>query len=169
VRPAAGQHRRAEAFTLIELMVVMFIIGVLVAMVVGVGKYVYDEAGRKETRSILTVVQSAVEQYKEVAGDYPDDAAVTGVGPANSSRVLLYHFKGSDPGSETMQKRIRDASGTYILKLPSDSYSGGDKILDSFGNELRYEKAGGFGGKPVVISPGPDGQLGTADDLRSDR
>jgi len=167
-----GQGRRGNAFTLVELMVVVFIIGILVALVVGVGKYVYDEAARKETRTTLTVVSAAIEQYKELTGDYPLEAEILPDCPANSSRILLHWLTGNDtvPALPAgIPEKVKKACFEgHILTLSKDAFSGGQTINDAFGRELLYYRAGGFGGKPVVVSRGPDGVENNEDDIRSD-
>ncbi len=41
-------------------------------------------------------------------------------------------------------------------------------ILDSFDTPINYQRSGGVGGSPVLISAGVNGIFGDADDLRSD-
>ena len=160
-----------QAFTLIELMVVIFIIGILIALVVGVGKYVYDEAARKETESTLAIVVEAIEAFKSVVDHYPAD---TGVGsyPDYSDEALLYQLLETPDAVVVMREaqavRIVEACKAILLTLPSDAYDG-TALNDAYGGELEYDADGGFGGRPVVISRGPDGLLDTEDDIRSDR
>ncbi len=39
---------------------------------------------------------------------------------------------------------------------------------DDFKHPMQYDDDGGLGGAPVLFSPGKDGTLGNADDIRSD-
>ena len=152
-------------------MVVIFIIGILIALVVGVGKYVYDEAARKETQSTLAIVVEAIEAYNSIADVYPADSGV-GSYPDGSDEALLYQLLDNPaavvPMRESQAVRIVDACKPILLKLPSDAYDG-TALRDAYGAELEYDADGGFGGRPVVISLGADGQLDTEDDIRSDR
>lgn len=164
---------RRDAFTLIELMVVIFIIGVLVALVVGVGRYVYDEAGRKETQTILATVEGAIDAYREIVGTDPEDSITTGGGDLQSIQALVFQLRAEEAETQTLARKIQNACGPILLELPSDSYAigaGGQRtIRDAFGNELVYDEDAGFGGRPLLVSPGPDGAPDTEDDIRSDR
>jgi prepilin-type N-terminal cleavage/methylation domain-containing protein len=166
-------------FTLIELMVVIFIIGIMVALVVGVGKYVFDEAARKETRATLALVQAAVDDFREITGDYPADSEPASTCDDNSAALLVWWFQCNgvaqaatippltDAQARQVQAKCRD---DCLLKLPGDALDAtGQTIQDAWGTSLTYDADGGFGGKAVVISAGPDVTSDTDDDIRSDR
>jgi len=160
---ATGRAR--PAFTLIELMVVIFIIGILVTLVVGISKYVYDEAARRETHGIQEIVVTAIQAFREVDGNYPNDA-----GPPNFAiDVLVDQLVADISCGYTAEKAagIQKATREILLKLPTDAFDG-NTIYDGFGNEMRYYRDQGLGGGPVVVSAGPDGTFDNADDIRSD-
>ncbi len=168
-----------SAFTLIELMVVIFIIGIMVVLVVGVGRYVYDEAARRETESTQAAVMTAIEEYYKIQGYYPDDTPIPADPPdipadiregmqALVGRLQARDLDEDDLVEKPIKEAIQEACGPIILQLPRDAYTG-PTINDGFGNEMRYEPAGGLGGRPVLISTGPDGNFGNEDDIRSDR
>ena len=160
--------RFPTGFTLIELLVVIFIIAILVTLAVGIGKYVYDEAGRKQTQATQAIVMQAIDVFYELTGDYPDDTAAGGGGD-NSTEALVYRLRGEEflateaALKDRVQKRVRDK----LLELPEDALVN-NTIRDGFEEPMRYEAAGGLGGRPVLISKGPDGVLGNEDDIRSD-
>lgn len=162
-----------QAFTLIELMVVIFIIGILIALVVGVGKYVYDEAARKETESTMAIVMEAIEAFKSVAGEPPADTGVASEPDYSDEALLLQLLEQPTDGGVQLREhqgaKIKQTCQAIMLKLPSDAFDG-TSIKDAYGNDLRYEADGGFGNTPVLISAGnPDGVFGNEDDIRSDR
>jgi len=66
-------RRAARAFTLIEMMVVIFILGVLVAMIVAVSSYVMDEAARRETESTQAMVLNIIDAFRDEFEKYPPD------------------------------------------------------------------------------------------------
>ncbi len=54
----------------------------------------------------------------------------------------------------------------YLNKLPSSVFNATTHgFMDGFGSLMRYQL---LGGKPLLISAGPDGTFGTTDDIRSD-
>ena len=178
-RPRVRRPRRIPAFTLVELMVVIFIISILVALVIGVGKYVYDEAARRETESIQAIVMNAVETFHDIAGIYPPSGPFPGMEPPLDKGGiigLIYQFKGGtvpggvDSSNDKVRERIKEACGPIILELPPDVLRASDNnIYDGFGNPMDYDDDGGLGGKPVLISPGADEDINTEEDnLRSD-
>ena len=61
-------QRRATAFTLIELMVVLAVIAILMAMVIGLADYLFDEASKKETQATQAIVMDAITAFHDVAG-----------------------------------------------------------------------------------------------------
>jgi len=146
-----------SAFTLVELVVVIFIIAILVTLVVNVSRYVYDEGGRRQTRAIQEIVLEAIEAYHQVTDEYPPD---------DTGHPLLYYLK-ADGADENDRARIRNATGDILLKLPEDAINGTD-LVDGFGNAMQYEADQGAGGTPLLTSAGPDGKPDTADDIRSD-
>lgn len=66
-RPAADR----AAFTLIELLTVIAIIGVLVSITIGIGRGVQERAAIGKAKAELAVLAAALEQYKLQYGDYP--------------------------------------------------------------------------------------------------
>lgn len=171
----SGARRGRRAFTLVELLVAMFIIAILITLVVQVARYVYEEASRKETQSIQNLTMRAVEAFHELTGEYPpDDPNDFPAGTVTTETILLYHLKGdhlrTSPQEELdLKARIKKATGPVLLELPSDVIkAGGNTIRDGFGNPMQYYRTEGLGNRPVLISAGPDGQFGNEDDIRSD-
>ena len=168
------RRREGAAFTLIELLIVLFILGVLVTLVVGVTRYVLNEGRRKETITTEALVMQAVEAFHEVTGEYPPeaDAKYPDYLPNEESiRVLVHYLKGDAPvtASVPIRNRINERTGDFLLKLPKDAFTGSGVIRDGFGEALEYDDDGGLGGRPVVISGGEDCDTATAEDnIRSD-
>ena len=160
---------KSKAFTLIELLVAIFIIGILVTLVIGVSNYIFEEASRKETQATQAVIMQAIEAFEEVMGVCPPDNDPN----YTPTTCLLPYLTAHDAiygGNTGLQSRIRKATSKILLKLPAGAMkAGGNQLYDGFGNPMRYEETAGLGGRPVLISDGPDNDLAnTADDIRSD-
>lgn len=176
-RPTAGgpASPRPNAFTLIELLVAIFIIAILISLVVAVAGYVYDEAARKQTQSIQNLTMRAVEAYYELIEEYPADPNdLTGTPDPNAVVMMLLNqlqariLTTDSTQLENLKKRIKKATGPLLLELPSDALDlNNDTIRDAFGNPMEYYRTGGLGGRPVLVSAGPDGLFLTDDDIRS--
>ncbi len=148
-------RRTGRGFTLVELLVVMGILAVLVSLIVGVSTYVRSRSLEDDTRTRLTLIDSAMTEYYELTGNYPTEP--TG---------------GSDP---TAADQLLDLpqSRDILMNLEGEAIAGsgtpGRYFVDSYGNEIIYRRTGGVGGRPVFISPGSDGDEGTPNDnVRSD-
>ncbi|NLF33285.1 MAG: type II secretion system protein, partial [Planctomycetes bacterium] len=61
-----------RAFTLIELMIVIGLIGILVTLVVSVGSAVRAKAAENQTRAVLKAVQGAIEAYADTYRTVPN-------------------------------------------------------------------------------------------------
>ena len=133
------------AFTLVELLAVMLILAILVGLVVGVTRHVTARANYERTIVTMQIVNEAIDAYR-------DDPGTTG-----------------DPG--TLADLTSNVAAKKVLaNLDSETWNQGSTINDAYGNALIYEKTGGLGGCPVVISGGPDGDTNTEDDnIRSDK
>ncbi len=75
----------ARAFTLIELLTVIAIIGILAGIVIGVGRRASESGKEARAKVELAAISTALESYKRQYGDYPR---------TNSPTVLLQSLLG---------------------------------------------------------------------------
>ena len=90
---ADRNQNRAGAFTLVELLAVIVVIGILVATMIGVAKYAKLRTGVVLAKMQLATLQSALEMYKNDVGGYPFSSSVhfSGTGLAElSNSACLY-------------------------------------------------------------------------------
>jgi prepilin-type N-terminal cleavage/methylation domain-containing protein len=73
----SGGRAACAAFTLIELLTVIAIIGILAAITFGVSRGVNERAAINQARAELSVLASALEAYKRQYGDYPHTGNAT--------------------------------------------------------------------------------------------
>jgi len=143
--------RRHRGFTLVEMLTVLLILAIILGLVVGISRYLMEEAARKQTEVTQAVLMNAVMRYKTMTGSPPG--------------ALSNLVDGSAP------EDVR----AIALKVPKDQFDG-STAKDGWGAAMTYQPAGGRGGTPVIISNGPDRQsnLGTptdatnTDNVRSD-
>lgn len=153
--------RQASGFTLVELMIVIFILAVLVAIVVSVSGYVTRNANEKETAATQAILMEAIQAWrdKDTNKSYPD---------ANTPQQLIDQLTGHAAGMTPDDPRAKAASD-ILLKLSKEAWPNpSGPVLDAWGRPMEYQQGGGLGGTPVIISHGPDGTQNTDDDIRSD-
>jgi len=153
-RKALVAPRRDEGFTLVELLLVMFVMSVLVALVVGVGRYVIEEGRKRETISNQDRLIAAVDAYRKVRGVFPAH-------DPNGNGIIEYLLKQLDANSAV----VTDAQlGAEIREATRDFLgTGGEGSVfrgDAWGKDMLYFADRGLGGKPLFISAGPDGDFG---------
>jgi type II secretory pathway pseudopilin PulG len=158
-------------------LVVIFILGVLAAIVVSVAGYVMSSASRRETEATQKVLLGAVQAlYDAGPKAYPQDRygdpATDPYVAEQSGRALVNFLTGrvDEDNNGTLEQDLSQtapvkAAVELLLKLPEEAWKGGsnEPIKDGWGRNMRYDAAGGLGGRPVVISAGADGRFGEAD------
>jgi len=160
--PAARRH--GGAFTLIELLAVMLILGILIAIGASVGKYVMNDAKRRETMASQALIMDAIQVYFETKRIYPsetDPNATQHANPANEDEVK--ENVGIRSKYLYTQLELVEASKAKLDALPAN-VSTGDSLKDGFGEVMDYQAYEGIGGKPVVTSAGADKKFGYRDE-----
>jgi general secretion pathway protein G len=122
-----------DGFSLIELMVVLVILGLLATVVVINVLPAADQANATKVRADVSVLESAIEQYRLDNMSYPPNLQALVSPPAGLSRAERYR------------------SGGYIRRLPDDPW----------GNAYQLTVPGIQSGGPYdVFTLGADGQPG---------
>jgi prepilin-type N-terminal cleavage/methylation domain-containing protein len=136
---------RRVGFTLIEMLAVICILAILLGLVVGISRHIIERSAVNETITIQDIAMDVIMTYRDV--------------------------QGALPGGNTLMQDLRSvpASNNKLANLPRDAWTGGTGLLDGWGRVMTYNPTGGFGGTPVLISRGPNGNLNDDDDIRSDK
>jgi prepilin-type N-terminal cleavage/methylation domain-containing protein len=162
----------SRGFTLVELLLVMFVMSVLVALVVGVGSYVVELERKKETVATQERWLAALEAYRNVTQKYPDTNTTILPGGTNekintypgSMSDLVAALQGAkDP---SMTAKIYQATKAYVGEGSTGSTTVPLSMNDAYGTPMRYYKDKGVGGKPLILSAGPDADFGVTNDKK---
>ena len=130
------ERRRQEAFTLVELLLVVTIIGILAGAVLVNFSGQADRAKEARARQDIAALSTALSMYELQIGSYPT---------TDQGLRALVENPGVDGWTKPfLKKRI---------------------IKDPWGNEYRYRYPGTKGGDYDLYSVGKDGQEGTEDDI----
>jgi general secretion pathway protein G len=133
---------RARAFTLLEVLMVVVIIGLLAAFVV---PNLWDVEGKQKIKLAQAAVDSGLsgtlDLYRASMGRFPT---------TEEGLIALYQ----QPDDEEEAKKW-----VQVIKKPAD-------LKDSWGHDYVYSCPGQYNEKSYDLSsPGPDGQEGTDDDI----
>lgn len=132
-------HKSMQGFTLLEVMVVIVIIGMMLSVVVPNLMGSQDTAKLQKAVQDVTALENSLSMYRLDNNDYP--TTEQGL-EALTTRTDI----------EPLPRRFPDEG--YVKRLPQDPW-GNDYILLNPGEN----------GKMDVFSSGPDGEVGTEDDI----
>ncbi|GAB3289613.1 type II secretion system major pseudopilin GspG [Pseudidiomarina andamanensis] len=131
--------KKQSAFSLIEVMVVIAILGLLASLILPNVLGSADQANRQKARTDIIALENALAQYRLDNGTFPS---------TEQGLEALIEEPNVDPRPRNYRR------GGYIQRLPADPW----------GNEYLLLSPGEFGDIDI-FSAGPDGQTGTDDDI----
>jgi general secretion pathway protein G len=134
-----GKLKSAQGFTLLEVMVVIVIIGMMLSVVVPNLMGSQETAKLQKAVQDVTALENSLSMYKLDNYDYP-----------STEQGLEALTEQTD--IEPVPRRFPDDG--YVKRLPKDPW-GNDYLLLNPGEQ----------GKMDVFTAGPDGEVGTEDDI----
>jgi general secretion pathway protein G len=146
--------KKNKAFTMIELLMVMIIIGILTSLVTTGAFRAIRSAKEDRARSDIAALEAALERYKLDTGQYPQQA-----GGGDNSFVLWLETGDGSTGWD----------GSYMRFDSGETSS--NAFLDPWGRAYQYQCPGTAHGSTTnaydVWSKGKDGTDGSGDDIDS--
>lgn len=143
-------RKRPNAFTIVELLIVMAIIIILAGLVIGTSGYVQKKGARSRAEAEIAAISAACESYKADNGIYPQDPATTDVVDATAkppdyakysvASLKLYELLSGDGDGD----RKADASAKSYMAFKPNQLSPQDQtknvvaLRDPFGNSYGY-------------------------------
>ncbi len=153
--------REKKGFTLVEILAVLFIVGVLLGIVLGSARYATQVARISRAESDLQALEDALDRFHLVFGEYP---------PVDSATNLVAYSRDAlgDATEDGKRNTFRFAN-----LLP-----GGFTAIDPWQNPYVYRIYSPERGMDVEAEPsddtlyalastGPDGREGTDDDIQA--
>jgi len=159
--------RTEAAFTLLEIMIVLLIIGILSAVLLITGGKLFQQSKGHETSIRLQQLTVLIEEFRTIEGRYPGDA-LPAQGVANkinsNSEALflaLFHpdYTGTRPDQNWLGNGDEDATTRNLTLLPGRELF---EIEDSWGNPILYFESLHYGSS-VSVRTVADGEVWTED------
>ena len=142
-----------------EMLIVVGIIAILATMVISVASRIDTQAKEKGTESLLALLDSALQEYYEFTGRFPEQPEID---PADAviHSEFLYGELSSIPSVQKILEKLSHSSTNNKYGLAETAA----EIYDPWGTALdyRYIAEDHF---PLLVSAGPDKTFGTADDI----
>lgn len=148
-------------FTLIEMLIVVAVIAILATMVVGLATRIDNQSKERALKSTFTLLDSALQEYYEYTGKFPEQAEKNFDNAAAHSEYL-YRELDSIPSSRQVSEKISNS----LIKNKFGAADTPPEFYDLWGMvlEYRYVQGDNF---PLLLSAGPDRTFGTGDDVTS--
>lgn len=145
--------------TLVEILVVVAIIAMLATIVIGIASRINDQSKEKGLESTFTVLESALQEYCEGTGKFPEQPEKNF---ANALMHSEYLYRELDlmPESRKILGRITES----LVKNEYGTIDTPPEIYDPWGIVIDYIYFAGDN-FPELVSAGPDKNFGTADDI----
>ena len=138
--------KNRKAFTLVELMIVIAIIGVLASLLTPMISSAYTKALATNSKTFMANMASALERYKDDNGDYPKflHEPRVNLNDADNAASLYKMLAAKNPDGSRLtsadRREFNRRLTTYLdFNMNSVKKIGGKwKIVDSFGNPNIY-------------------------------
>lgn len=138
--------KNRKAFTLVELMIVIAIIGVLASLLTPMISSAYTKALATNSKTFMANMASALERYKDDNGDYPKflHEPRVNLNDADNAASIYKMLAAKNPDGSRLtsadRREFNRRLTTYLdFNMNSVKKIGGKwKIIDSFGNPNIY-------------------------------
>jgi len=145
-RPPLGGRARRPAFTLIELLIVITVIGILAAILVTAIRGAVDSARKRTATQLVSQIGIQLEHYRDTYGTYPPELG-SDDGLVSSECLTLFLGRGllgAESSLSDTEKRAVRAKRDF-LKLTDSLVANHDKnacreLIDPWGLPLVYNR-----------------------------
>ena len=159
--------KKKLAFTIVEILIVVALIAILASIAMMVGGKGTSESNIELTRSVMALLDSALQEYHAYTGTFPQPPASDNTPLLRSQ--FLYLALSSIPDS---QKILEMIPTEQIQNKQTDAFDNLFEIYDGWGTPLDYIYVSEPPAKrmnfPLIISAGPDKKFYKPTDTSND-
>jgi prepilin-type N-terminal cleavage/methylation domain-containing protein len=154
-------RNKKYGLSLMEMLIVVGIIAILATMVISVASRIDMQAKEKATENLLTLLDSALQEYYEFTNRFPEQSETDSANAAIHSEFLYSELSSVPDAQKILNKISRSA-----IDNKYENTEMVPEIYDPWGIPLDYQYIAGdhF---PLLVSAGPDKTFGTADDINN--
>jgi prepilin-type N-terminal cleavage/methylation domain-containing protein len=153
------RYKYKYGITLVEILVVVAIIAILATMVIGIASRINDQSKERGLESNFTLLESALQEYREGTGKFPEQPEKN-VANALIHSEYLYRELDLMPESRKILGKITNS----LIKNAYGTIDTPPEIYDPWGMVIDYIYIAGDN-FPELVSGGPDKIFGTTDDI----
>ena len=153
------RYKYKHGITLVEILVVVSVIAILATMVIGIAARINDQSKERGLESTFVLLESALQEYHEGTGKFPEQPEKNFANAAIHSE-FLYRELDLMPESRKILGRITES----LVKNEYGTVDTPSEIYDPWGMVLDYIYVPGDN-FPEFVSAGPDKIFDTADDI----
>jgi prepilin-type N-terminal cleavage/methylation domain-containing protein len=153
------RYKYKHGVTLVEILVVVAVIAILATMVIGIAARINDQSKEKGLESTFTLLESALQEYCEGTGKFPEQPEKNFANAVIHSEYL-YRELDLMPESRKILGRIAKS----LVKNEYGTIDTSPEIYDPWETVMDYIYVPGDN-FPDLVSAGPDKIFGNADDI----
>ena len=152
---------KKSAFTLVELLVVLMVIGVLAGIIFSGATFLFGEQGIKQAKTELEILQLCLDEYRRDIGSYPITEDLGDSKECGVRFLQALHGTHDEEGNflgEDFNRKMYlplDKFETDVSEESEDSF-----LVDPWGEpyEYNFPRLDGHEGY-LLLSKGPDGEF----------
>jgi len=153
------RYKYKYGITLVEILVVVAVIAILATMVIGIASRINDQSKEQGLESTFTLLESALQEYCEGTGKFPEQPEKNF---ANAVLHSEYLYRELDLMPES--RKILGRIAKTLVKNEYGTIDTPPEIYDPWGMAIDYIYVAGDN-FPELVSAGPDKIFGNADDI----
>jgi type II secretory pathway pseudopilin PulG len=166
-------QKAVHGVTLVEALIAVGIIALLAALILPGLKHHDNQSKRRAVQTLMAVLDTALTEYHEQTGYFPESDALEAVippvvtdeedRPAYQIQYLVQLLR-NEPSCTPIIERISSKFLVNKAFKKDATLDQGPELYDPWEGLIRYyyDPSMNF---PLILSAGPDGTFGTADDI----